>query len=294
MFETIDKSKYLALSILLAPSLIGMLAFVIAPIAASLFLSFTEWDLIGDIKWVGIENYATIIFDPAVQTALLNTLLFIAGYLPSVIIIALGLALVLNSKIKAKTFFRAVYFVPVVTSWVAVSLVWKWMLNPVYGIVNYALSLIGIDGPGWLFDPNWAMAGVILTTVWKDIGFVMVIYLAGLQDIPENLYEAASLEDANAWQKFRHITWPLLARTTFFVTTISLINSFQVFDQIWVMTQGGPAGSTSVMMELIYKNAFSYYKMGYASAISWVLFVIIFAVTITQNYLQKRRSAYHV
>ncbi|MCJ8324279.1 MAG: sugar ABC transporter permease [Rhizobiales bacterium] len=294
MFDNIDKSKYLALLVLLLPSLLGMLAFVIAPIIASLILSFSQWDLIGDVKWIGFDNYTTIIFDPAVRTALFNTLMFIAGYLPSVIVIALGLALVLNSKIKAKTFFRAVYFVPVVTSWVAVSLVWKWMLNPVYGIVNYGLSFVGIDGPGWLYDPNWAMAGVILTTVWKDIGFVMVIYLAGLQDIPENLYEAAELEDANAWQKFRFITWPLLARTTFFVTTISLINSFQVFDQIWVMTKGGPAGSTSVMMELIYKNAFSYYKMGYASAISWVLFVIIFAVTITQNYLQKQRSAYNV
>jgi len=190
--------------------------------------------------------------------------------------------------------YRAVYFVPVVTSWVAVSLIWKWLLNPEFGMVNYVLSLVGIAGPGWLFDPNWAMTGIIMTSVWKDIGFVMVIYLAGLQDIPENLYEASRLDGASGWQQFRTITWPLLSRTTFFVTTITLINSFQVFDQVWVMTKGGPAGATSVMMELIYKNAFSYYRMGYASAVSWILFALIFGVTIIQNLIQRRRAGYNV
>jgi multiple sugar transport system permease protein len=171
---------------------------------------------------------------------------------------------------------------------VAVSLIWKWLLNPQYGLVNFALGLIGIDGPGWLFDPSWAMAGIVITTVWKDIGFVTVIYLAGLQDIPEHLYEAASLDGATPWQRFWQITFPMLMPTTFFVTTISLISSFQVFDQVYVMTGGGPAGATSVMVELIYKNAFSYFQMGYASTISWILFAIIFAVTVAQQLLQKR------
>lgn len=288
MSPAADRSKYVALAVLLLPSLAGMVVFLMAPVLSSLVLSFSEWDLIGEINWVGIDNYLTALADPAVLGALRNTLTFILGYLPSVVIIALGLALLLNRRIKGRVVFRAIYFVPVVTSWVAVSLIWKWLLNPQYGLVNFALGAIGIKGPGWLFDPAWAMTGVILTSVWKDIGFVTVIYLAGLQDIPEPLYEAAALDGATPWQRFWSITFPMLAPTTFFVTTISLISSFQVFDQVWIMTQGGPAGATSVMVELIYKNAFSYYKMGYASAISWVLFALIFAVTIAQNLLQKK------
>lgn len=288
MSPAADRSKYLALTVLLLPSLAGMVVFLMAPVLSSLVLSFSQWDLIGELNWVGLDNYVAALGDPAVLGALRNTLTFILGYLPSVVLIALGLALLLNRRIRGRVVFRAIYFVPVVTSWVAVSLIWKWLLNPQYGLINFALGAIGIKGPGWLFDPAWAMTGVILTSVWKDIGFVTVIYLAGLQDIPEPLYEAAALDGATPWQRFWSITLPMLAPTTFFVTTISLISSFQVFDQVWIMTQGGPAGATSVMVELIYKNAFSYYKMGYASAISWVLFALIFAVTIAQNLLQKK------
>ncbi len=282
------RGKYVALLVLLGPSLIGMLVFYILPVLSSLVLSFADWDLLTPIKWVGLSNYLTIFGDGVVLQALRNTLVFILGYLPSVVVLGLGLALLLNRKLKGRTVFRAIYFVPVVTSWVAVSLIWKWLLNPQYGLINYGLSLLGIKGPGWLFDPHWAMTGVILTTVWKDLGFVTVIYLAGLQEIPEQLYEAANMDGATAWQRFRTVTWPMLAPTTFFVTTISLISSFQVFDQVWIMTQGGPVGATSTMVELIYKNAFAYSKMGYASAISWLLFALIFVITLAQNLLQKR------
>lgn len=282
------RGRYIALAVLLLPSLIGMGAFYLLPVAASLVLSFAEWDLLTPIKWIGLDNYAAILNDGTMWQALRNTILFILGYLPSVVVLGLALALLLNRRLKGRTIVRAIYFVPVVTSWVAVSLIWKWLLNPQYGLINYGLSLIGIKGPGWLFDPNWALPGVILTSIWKDMGFVTVIYLAGLQEIPEHLFEAAALDGATPWQRFRTITWPMLAPTTFFVTTISLISSFQVFDQVWIMTQGGPAGATSTMVELIYKNAFSYSKMGYASAISWVLFLFIFTVTIAQNRLQKR------
>jgi multiple sugar transport system permease protein len=285
-FNKWNKAKTLA--IFLLPSLIGMTVFVIIPIISSLGLSFTKWDLIGDIQWVGLANYSRVIKDPNIHGALFHTLQFIAGYLPSVMIISLGVAMLLNQKLKGVVFFRALYFIPVITSWVAVSMIWKWLLNPEYGIVNYLLSLIGIVGPGWLVDADWAMIGVILTSVWKDIGFITVIYLAGLQEIPDHLYEAAAIDGVNGWQKFRHITWPMLSSTTFFVVTISLINSFQVFDQVWVMTEGGPAGATSVMVQQIYLNAFRYYKMGYASAISWVLFIIIFAFTFAQNRMQKK------
>ncbi len=280
--------KFLTIAFFLLPSLVGMTIFVIIPIISSFLLSFTEWDLIGDIKWVGISNYIKAIHDPVIMDALKHTLLFIAGYLPSVLIIALAIALIMNKKLKGVVFFRAVYFIPVITSWVAVSMIWKWLLNPKYGIINYLLSLVGVVGPQWLQDPKWALAGVIMTSVWKDIGFIMVIYLAGLQEIPDHYYEAAEIDGVNRWQKFRYITWPLLAPTTFFVLTISLINSFQVFDQVWIMTGGGPIGATSVLVEQIYRNAFRYYKMGYASAISWLLFALIFAVTIIQNKLQKK------
>lgn len=282
------RQKYVALAVLLLPSLLGMFTFLMLPIASSFVLSFSSWDLIGEIEWVGLANYLKALGDPAVLGALRNTLTFILGYLPSVVAIALGLALLLKRKLKGRTFFRAVYFVPVVTSWVAVSLIWKWLLNPQYGLINFALGLVGIKGPGWLFDPAWAMTGIVITSVWKDIGFVTVIYLAGLQDIPEHLYEAAALDGATPWQRFWGITFPMLMPTTFFVTTISLISSFQVFDQVYVMTGGGPAGATSVMVELIYKNAFSYFQMGYASTISWILFALIFAITVAQQLLQKR------
>lgn len=282
------RGRYIALAILLLPSLIGMGTFYILPVISSFVLSFSKWDLLTPIQWIGFGNYVRALGDPAVQQALRNTVTFILGYLPSVVAIGLGIALLINRKLKGRTIFRAIYFVPVVTSWVAVSLVWKWLLNPQYGLVNWLLSLVGIQGPGWLFDPNWAMPGVIMATIWKDIGFVAVIYLAGLQEIPENLIEAAGIDGANAWQRFWSITWPLLAPTTFFVTTISLISSFQVFDQVFIMTNGGPVGATTTMVQLIYKNAFGYGQMGYASAISWVLFALIFIVTITQNILQKR------
>lgn len=282
------RARLIAVVVLLGPSLVGMTAFYILPVLSSFVISFAKWDLLSPIKWIGFRNYLNAVADPSVQQALGNTLTFILGYLPTVVAGGLGLALLLNRRLKGRTFFRAVYFVPVVTSWVAVSLIWKWLLNPQYGLVNFGLSLIGIKGPGWLFDPNWAMSGVILTTVWKDIGFVTVIYLAGLQEIPESLGEAASLDGAGIWQTFRFVTFPMLAPTTFFVTTISLISSFQVFDQVFIMTGGGPVGATTTMVQLIYKNAFSYSAMGYASAISWILFALIFSVTLIQNLMQKR------
>ncbi len=280
--------KVAVLSMFLLPSLIGMCIFLIIPIISSLGLSFTEWDLLGEIKWVGIDNYVKIFHDETFHEAFRHTLIFILGYLPSVLIISLCLAMLLNSKIKGLTLFRGIYFLPVISSWVAISVIWKWILNPEYGLMNYFLSLIGITGPAWLSDPKWAMVAVIITSVWKDVAFVTVIYLAGLQDIPDMYYEAANIDGASGFRKFINITIPLLSNTTFFVLIISLINSFQVFDQIWVMTEGGPAGATSVLVEQIYKNAFKYYKMGYASALSWVLFGVIFLVTILQNTLKNR------
>ena len=181
---------------------------------------------------------------------------------------------------------------PVVSAWVAVALIWKWLLNPRFGLFNYLLSLLGIVGPNWLFDPKWAMPAIIMTSVWKDIGFVMVMFLAGLQSIPHEYYEAADLDGASSWQRLRYITLPLLSPTTFFVIIMLLINSFQVFDQVWIMTEGGPAGATMVLVEQIVKNAFSYSRMGYASAMSWVLFAMVFVVTVIQNRFQQNWVTY--
>lgn len=282
------KNNILWVLLFLLPSLIGFLVFIIFPIIYSLGISFTDWDLINQMNFVGIENYRKLFLDPNFTNALKNTLLFIVGYLPLVMTIGLLIALVLNSKLRFKTAFRGIYFLPVVTSWVAVSLVWKWLLNPKYGLVNYFLSLIGVVGPNWLHNPSTAMIAIILVSVWKDIGFIMVLYLGGLQNISPALYEAADLDGATKWRSFWHITLPMLRPTTFFVSMISLINSFQVFDQVNIMTEGGPGDATTVLVQNIYNHAFKYSEMGYATAMSWVLFAIIFAVSLVQMLGERR------
>jgi multiple sugar transport system permease protein len=194
----------------------------------------------------------------------------------------------LNLKFKGSGLLRAAYFLPVITSWVIVSLLWKWILNPEGGVVNSALSMFGIVGPGWWTSPDWAMASVILASVWKDTGYVMLLLLAGLQSIPPEFREAAAIDGASRFRILWNITLPLLSPTTFFVIVISLINNFQVFDQIYLMTGGGPEGATSVLVEQIVTNSFAYGRMGYAAALSMVLFVIILGVTLLQIRIQKR------
>jgi multiple sugar transport system permease protein len=279
-------------ALFLAPSLVPILAFMVVPMISSIGLSFVSWDLLGPIRWVGLRNYRDLVHDGAFHAALWHTLYFIAGYLPLTFLGGLGLALALNMRMRGIAWVRTIYFLPVVTSWVVVALVWKWLLNPQYGIVNRGLELVGIHGPGWWLDPHWAMPAVILASAWKDLGFTMVIFLAGLQAIPEEYYEAAALDGAGRWGRFRHITLPLLSPASFFVVVISLINNFQVFDQVQVMTQGGPAGSSSVVVQQIVTNAFSYGRMGYAAAMSWALFAVILAVTVVQLRLQKRWVVY--
>ncbi|MEV0274413.1 sugar ABC transporter permease [Hamadaea sp. NPDC050747] len=279
-------------AIFLAPSLVTLLAFWIGPMIGTVWVSLQDWNLIGVPSFVGLDNYAELAKDADFHAALLHTLLYLAGYLPLVLILGLAVALLLNAKLPAMTLYRAMFFLPVVSSWVAVSLLWKWLLNPAGGLVDQALGLIGVDGPGWWTDPTWAMPSVILASVWKDVGFVSVILLAGLQAIPKDLLEAADLDGASAWRRLRSITLPLLSPSLFFVTVISLINGFQVFDQVWVMTGGGPGGASSVVVEQIVRYAFSYGRVGYASAMSIVLFGIILVVTVAQLRLQRRWVQY--
>lgn len=278
----------LVAALFIGPSLVPLLMFMVGPMLASIGVSFVSWDLLTSPEWIGLRNFRDLAADSDFHAAVLHTLYFIGGYLPLVYVGGLVIALALAQRLRGVALFRTVYFLPVVTSWVVVALMWRWILNPEFGIVDYALGLVGIDGPGWWTSERWAMPSIILASAWKDLGFVMVILLAGLLSIPQEYYEAAQVDGANRWQRFRRITLPLLSPATFFVVVISLINNFQVFDQVWVMTGGGPAGATSVVVQQVVENAFSYGRMGYAAAMSWVLFAVILAVTLAQFRLQKR------
>lgn len=272
----------------LLPSAVPLVAFTLVPMVASLWVSLHEWNLISPMEWVGLENYRHLLTDPSTGEVFKHTLMYVVGYLPLVYTGGLLLALALNRSLKGRSWLRAAYFLPVVTSWVVVALVWKWLLNPSGGLVNTMLGAVGLGEPGWWTDPQWSLPSVILASAWKDLGFVMVILLAGLQSIPADVNEAATVDGANVWRRFRHITLPLLSPSTFFVVVISLINGFQVFDQVYVMTRGGPAGSSQVVVGQIYDLTFRYGRGGEASALSWILFTVILAVTAVQIRGQRR------
>ena len=280
--------KALVVTAFLAPSLLALLAFSIGPMVGTLWVSLQEWNLIRDAEFIGVDNFRELWHDDDAWRALRNTIYYLVGYLPLVVVGGLALAVLVNRKLRGVNLFRGLYFLPVVTSWVVVSLLWRWLLNPTDGVVNWLLGRVGIDGPGWWTDRTWAMPSVILASAWKDLGFVMIILLAGLQAIDGTLYEAARIDGAGAWRQLRSVTLPLLTPSLFFVVVISLINGFQVFEQVWVMTDGGPAGASTVMVEQIVKNTFQYGRAGYAAAQSVVLFAIILAVTAIQLRLQKR------
>ncbi len=276
----------------LLPSAIPLAMFTLYPMVGALWTSLHEWNLLAPMEWVGFDNYVHLFQDSDTQRAFLNTLTYLVGYLPIVYVGGLALALALNQRVSGRNLLRGVYFLPVVTSWIVVALVWRWLLNPSVGIVNAALGVFGIDGPGWWTDPMWAMPSIILASAWKDLGFVMIILLAGLQAIPQELYEAATVDGAGPWRRLFNVTLPLLSPSTFFVVVISLINGFQVFDQVYAMTGGGPAGSTTVVVQQIYDLTVRYGSAGEASALSWMLFILVLGVTVIQIIGQKRWVTY--
>lgn len=278
--------------LLLLPNLLGFFIFIMFPVLGTFYISFTDWDMAGDMKWVGLANYKTLFQDDIFRKVLWNTLYYSVVSVPLGIIMSLLLAVFLNQKLKFMRFYRAAFFMPVISSFVAVAVIWQWIYNPDFGLLNYFLSWFGIDGPSWLTSSVWAMPAIILTSVWKNLGYNMLIFLAGLQGISESYYEAADIDGAKWYTKFWHITVPLLSPTTFFVTVTSIIGSFQVFDAVYLMTQGGPARATSVLVHYIYQTAFQYLDIGYASAMAYILFFLVLIVTLIQFARQKKWSMY--
>ena len=273
----------------LLPTLIGLLLFSAGAVTASFIMSFTKWDIISPPEWIWLQNYADLWRSDLFWEVVRNTLVFVALAVPASVCSALALALLVNTGLRGITVFRTAYFLPVVSSMIAVALVWSWIFNPQYGLLNYLLrALFGVQGPAWLDDTAWALPSMVIVTVWKGLGYSMVIFLAGLQNIPADLYHAATIDGAGAWRRFRHITLPLLSPTTFFVLVITLINAFQVFEQTYVLTKGGPANSTVTLSYYVYQNAFQFFQMGKAAAVAYVLFGFLFALTLAQFRVQKR------
>ena len=256
-----------------SPWLIGVTVFTVYPILASLYFSFTDYNVVSAPRFVGLRNYTELVDDPLFLRSLYNTLYLAVIGIPVSLTLSLFLALLLNTKVRFQGLFRTIYFLPSIVPAVAVALLWRWFLNPDFGPVNQMIGLIGIEGPAWLADPTWAKPALILASLW-GVGGSMVIYLAGLQNIPVALYEAADLDGANARQRLRYVTLPMLSPVILFNLIMGIITSFQAFTNIYIMTGGGPSNSTMVYALYLYQNAFQFFKMGYASAMAWVLLLI--------------------
>jgi multiple sugar transport system permease protein len=273
----------------LLPTIIGFLVFVSGPVIASFVISFTKWHLLTPPSWIGLDNYRKMLFEvPLCWKAFRNTLQYTLLYIPASVILPLLLAVVMNQELRGISFYRSVYFLPVVTSTVAVALVWQWLYNPEFGPINYVLDLVGIKGPGWISSTKWAMPSVVIMSVWQVLGYNMVIYLAGLQGISEEFYDAAAIDGASRWRQFLHITVPLISPATFFVLIMSIIGSLQAFEQIYILTEGGPGYATHTLAYLIYLEAFQWFHMGFASALAWVVFILILVLTLIQFRIQRR------
>lgn len=272
----------------ISPWLIGFLLFNLGPILASVYFSFTQWTIVRPPVWVGLDNYVRMFTrDPLFWQALKVTSLFVVMSLPLKLVCGVALSLLLNLKVRGMNIYRTIFYFPAVISGVAVSLMWMWLLQPETGVINTLLDMIGIKGPGWFWDPRWALPSVALMSVWS-VGGSAVIYLAGLQNIPPHLYEAAEIDGAGRWQRFWRITIPLLTPTLFFQLIVEMIGSFKIFTQAFVITQGGPVKATYFYLFYFYEEAFRNFNMGYASALALVLMIIILAATIFLNYTSER------
>lgn len=276
----------------LLPAVVILGIFNFYPALYSLYLSFFSWNgLSAEREAVGVANYARLLDSGEFWNSLRVTVIYSAGMTLGSLAIGLVAATLLNLPVAGRAVYRALYFLPVITPTVAAGVVWRYLFDPSQGAVNQILARAGIEGPAWLVDPSWALLAVIIVGVWKRVGFNMVVYLAALQGVPRSYYEAAQLDGAGTWQSFRHITLPLIAPSTFFLSITALIEAFQVFDLVYVMTAGGPLKSTDVIGYYLYRYGFRYYELGFASAIAYAMFVLIFIVTIIQFRMSRGGSS---
>lgn len=284
IFGNLTNNERFAGWVFILPALVGTLIFIIIPVICSFGLSFAKWDLLNPIQFVGLTNYREIFSEALFYKILLNTVVFALATSVLGVIIPLVLACILNSKIRGAEFYKTAYFLPFITPMIVIGVVWEWIFDPNIGLLNHVLHL----HINWLYDTHFAMPALIIVSVWKLIGYNMVIFLSSLAGISQSMFEAAKIDGANELQTFKNVTVPLLSPTIFFVVIITAISSFQVFDLIYLMTQGGPLNSTNVLVYAIYQNAFEYFNVGKASAIAYVLFVIILVLTLVQWNLRKK------
>ena len=276
-----------------APALLVIGVFFFLPVVAALAVSFTDFDIyaladLGNLQFVGLRNYARLLETPLFWKAFGNTLYFVVIGVPLSVGTSLAAALLLHSRlVRLHGVFRTALFAPVVTTLVAVAVIWRYLFNTEYGLLNYALRGLGVEAINWLGDPAWAMPAIIVFAVWKNFGYNMLIFIAGLQAIPEELYEAAYLDGAGPWRQFRHVTWPMLGPTLVFVSLITMIGFFQLFAEPYVMTAGGPLRSTTSLVLLMYEEGFRWWRMGYAAAVTFVLFLVILAFMLLQRRLRR-------
>jgi multiple sugar transport system permease protein len=276
-----EETRFAWLAIL--PALAFFAVFVGFPVGYSFWLSFHEWNMMAATPtWIGLENYAALAGDREFLRSLVQTALFTVGITACIVVFSLAMALLIDQKLRFIKLYRTIFYLPAVTSLVAIGIVWVWMFDPQYGLINQALRGVGIEGPLWLADTRLALVALVITAAWRNVGYFATVFLAGLQGIDDMYYEAARIDGAGPWASFWRITLPLLKPTILFVVVLSVILSFQVFALVYVMTSGGPAGSTSVLVFYLYQQAFTYFRMGYASAVGFVLFVIIFVLTLLQ------------
>lgn len=276
----------------ISPALFGFVVFLLGPVVVSLLMGFAEWDLLTSPRWVGVGNYTALFKDEIFLISLKNTLFWVVYYVPASIVLSLGLALAMNLPLRGIGVFRAVFYIPVISPLLAVALLFVWLYNPDFGLINFVLSKIGLPPLGWLTDERMALPSIAIMAVWKNVGWNMVIFLAALQNIPRHLYEAAIVDGANSIQRFWKITLPLLTPATFFIVVISLIGAFQVFGEVYIMTNGGPGYATHTLAYYLWVNAFRYNQMGYASAIAVIMFLLILLATLLQFRFAGSRVNY--
>lgn len=283
-WDKMSNSERIAAWIFILPAVMGIIIFIIIPIFFSFGLSFAKWDLLNPIEFVGFDNYKEILTEPLFGKILLNTVIFALATSIFGVIIPLILASILNRKIRGSEFFKTAYFLPFITPMIVIGIIWQWIFDPNIGLLNKVLQI----HVNWLYDPHWAMPALIIVSVWKLIGYNMIIFLSSLSGISNSMFEAAKIDGASPLETFFYVTIPLLSPTIFFVVIITAVSSFQIFDLIYLMTQGGPLDSTNVLVYAIYKNAFEYFNAGKASAIAYVLFIIILILTLIQWNLRKK------